>query len=124
MALAAAILQGAPQSDAPDWVRKVAKDLTANRGRALVHVGPDQPAEMHALVHAINDKLGAPGATLDLIEPVAHRPVEQGASLSELVADMQAGKVASLLIIDSNPMLRRTCGVGLWRGTCERGVSA
>ena len=45
-------------------------DLTANRGRALVHVGPHQPPETHALVHAINEKLGAPGATLDLIDAV------------------------------------------------------
>ncbi len=61
MALAAAILQSASDSAAPDWVGKVAKDLSANHGRALVHIGPDQPAEMHALVHAINEKLGARG---------------------------------------------------------------
>ena len=90
MALAAAILQSASDSAAPDWVGKVAKDLTANQGRALVHIGPDQPAEMHALVHAINEKLGARGATLDLVEPAAHRPGGQGASLSDLVSDMQA----------------------------------
>ena len=69
MALAAGILQGSPPSGAPDWVGKVIADLTANPGRALVHVGPDQPPETHALVHAINEKLGARGATLELIAP-------------------------------------------------------
>ena len=112
MALAAVILQSASDSAAPDWVGKVAKDLTANHGRALVHIGPDQPAEMHALVHAINERLGARGATLDLIEPVAHRPVGEGAALSDLVADMQAGKVTSLLIIDSNPVYAAPATLG------------
>ena len=112
MELAAVILQSASDSAAPDWVSKVAKDLTANQGRALVHIGPDQPAEMHALVHAINEKLGARGATLDLIEPVAHRPVGEGAALSDLVSDMQAGKVTSLLIIDSNPVYAAPSALG------------
>ena len=78
-------------------------DLTANHGRALVHVGPDQPAETHALVHAINEKLGARGNTLELIAPVAHTPADQAASLAELVEDMRTGKVSTLLIMDSNP---------------------
>ena len=112
MALAAVILQSASDSAAPDWVGKVAKDLTANQGRALVHIGPDQPAEMHALVHAINEKLGARGATLDLIEPVAHRPVGEGAALSDLVSDMQAGKVTGLLIFDSNPVYAAPSALG------------
>ena len=64
--------EGSALSGPPDWVGKVVADLTANRGRALVHVGPDQPPETHALVHAINEKLGARGNTLDLIAPVAY----------------------------------------------------
>src|SRR5665213_3627881 len=103
MALAAGILQQSPPSAAPDWVGKVVEDLAANPGRALVHLGPDQPAETHALVHAINAKLGAPGATLELIAPVVHSPVDQAASLKDLVDDMRAGKVNTLLIIDTNP---------------------
>jgi MoCo/4Fe-4S cofactor protein with predicted Tat translocation signal len=103
MALAAGILQQSPPTPAPDWVGKVVADLTANPGRALVHVGPNQPPETHALVHAINDNLGAPGATLDLVTPAAHSPIDQAASLSELVEEMRAGKVTTLLIIDGNP---------------------
>jgi molybdopterin-containing oxidoreductase family iron-sulfur binding subunit len=103
MALAAGILQQPPPSPAPDWVGKVVADLTANPGRALVHVGPNQLPETHALVHAINEKLGAPGATLDLLVPAAHSPVDQAASLTELVEEMRGGKVTTLLIIDGNP---------------------
>jgi MoCo/4Fe-4S cofactor protein with predicted Tat translocation signal len=102
-ALAARVLHGASPSGVPDWVGHVAADLSANPGRAFVHVGPDQPAETHALVHAINEKLAARGATLELIEPVAHASMDQS-SLSELVADMHAGKVTALLIIDCNPL--------------------
>ncbi len=104
IALAGAILQGSAPSTAPDWIAPVVADLTANPGRALVHVGPDQPAETHALVHAINEKLGARGTTLDLIAPAAHEPIDQAASLRELVDDMRTGKVSSLLILDSDPV--------------------
>jgi MoCo/4Fe-4S cofactor protein with predicted Tat translocation signal len=103
MALAAGILQQSPPPAAPDWVGKVVADLMANTGHALVHLGPDQPPETHALVHAINNKLGAVGATLDLTAPVVHSPIDQAASLHDLAEDMRAGKVSTLLIIDSNP---------------------
>jgi MoCo/4Fe-4S cofactor protein with predicted Tat translocation signal len=113
--LAAAVLQGdlssgrSPPSgssspELPSWVAKVAADLMAHPGRALVHVGPDQPPEVHALAHAMNEKLAARGATLDFIEPIAHSPEDQGTSLRSLVEDMRAGKVTTLLIIDSNPV--------------------
>ncbi len=104
VALAAAILQRPTTPAAPDWVGKIAADLIANNGRALVHVGPDQPAETHALVHAINEKLGARGTTLNLVAPVAHAPVDQAASLRELVDDMREGRVSTLLVLDSNPV--------------------
>ncbi|MDB6088515.1 MAG: putative 4Fe-4S ferredoxin, iron-sulfur binding [Gammaproteobacteria bacterium] len=110
--LAAAILQGAPTIGLPEWVGEVSADLTAHPGHALVHVGPDQPAEIHALVHAINEKLGARAATLDLIAPVAHAPADQSASLRELVEDMHAGKVSTLLIIDSNPVFSAPGALG------------
>jgi hypothetical protein len=102
MALAAGILGGSALSGPPDWVGQVIADLTANHGRALVHVGPDQPPETHGLMHAINEKLGARGNTLKLIAPVAY-PADQAASLADLVEDMRTGKVSTLLILDSNP---------------------
>ncbi len=102
-ALAATILHGQTPVAVPAWFGAMATDLTSAHGRALVHVGPDQPAEFHALAHAINQALGGRGVTFDLIGPVADRPVEQAASLRALIADMQAGRVDSLLILDSNP---------------------
>jgi molybdopterin-containing oxidoreductase family iron-sulfur binding subunit len=102
---------GSP-SGLPAWVAKIAGDLMAHPGRVFVHVGPDQPPEVHALAHAMNEKLGARGATFDLIEPVAHASEDQGVSLRDLVADMRAGKVTTLLIVDSNPVFAAPGALG------------
>jgi MoCo/4Fe-4S cofactor protein with predicted Tat translocation signal len=99
-------------SGLPAWVAKIASDLMTHPGRVLVHVGPDQPPEVHALAHAMNEKLGARGATFDLIEPVANAPEDQGLSLRDLVTDMRAGKVTTLLIIDSNPVFAAPGALG------------
>jgi molybdopterin-containing oxidoreductase family iron-sulfur binding subunit len=101
-ALRAAILENATVSE-PDWLGKVAADLKANERRALIHVGPHQPAEAHALVHAMNERLGARRATVDLMTSPVHSPTDQAASLSELVEDMRAGSVTTLLMIGCNP---------------------
>ena len=104
IALAAGVLRNESPSDAPPWVAQVLDDLRSARGRAFVHLGPDHPAEAHALVHAMNEALGARGATLQLVASPEYRPVDQGASLRELMDDMQAGRVETLLVIDSNPV--------------------
>ncbi len=100
-ALAEAVLRGGHDVDAPAWIGPLAADLAANRDRALIHIGPDQPPEAHALVHAMNEALGARGATIDLIEPVI---ADLGDDILELTADMLAGGVNTLLVIDSNPI--------------------
>ncbi|MBV8804833.1 MAG: TAT-variant-translocated molybdopterin oxidoreductase [Sinobacteraceae bacterium] len=111
--LAARILRAESVPGLPPWLVRVSDDLTAHKGRALVHIGPDQPASAHALVHAINDSLGARGTTLDLIEPVAHAATaDQGASLRELVNDMRGGHVEMLLVIDSNPVFAAPGALG------------
>jgi Fe-S-cluster-containing dehydrogenase component len=103
-ALAAGILRNEPPGSAPHWVGPLIADLKAAHGRALIHAGPDQPAEIHAAAHALNGALGARGTTFDLIQPVAHRPIDQAESFRGLITAMQAGQVTSLLMIDSNPV--------------------
>ena len=102
--LAGSILRNEHAASAPHWLAPLIADLKAARGRALVHVGPHQPAETHALAHAMNEALGARGLTFDLIEPVVHEPVDQVGSLRALISAMQAGQVTNLLILDSNPV--------------------
>jgi MoCo/4Fe-4S cofactor protein with predicted Tat translocation signal len=85
------------------WLDAAAKDLMHSRGRALVHVGREQPVEIHLLAIAINNALGSLGRTIRLIEPVAALPVLHRQSLNELAADMRAGSVDTLLMLDTNP---------------------
>jgi molybdopterin-containing oxidoreductase family iron-sulfur binding subunit len=110
-ALRAVILENATVSE-PDWLGKVGADLKASERRALIHVGPHQPAEIHALVHAMNERLGARGATLELMTSPVHSPADQAASLSELVEDMRAGSVSTLLMIGCNPSYSAPSALG------------
>jgi MoCo/4Fe-4S cofactor protein with predicted Tat translocation signal len=103
-ALAAAVLRGETASDMPGWFVPLVAGMKAARGRTFVHAGPHQPAEIHALVHAMNETLGGRGATYTLIGPVEADPVDQAASMRDLMAVMQVGRVTSLLIIESNPV--------------------
>ena len=59
---------------------------------------------IHLLADAINGALGAFGATIRMIEPVAASPLSQARSLTELAGDMAAGKVDTLLMLDANPV--------------------
>ena len=105
LAIAASVLNsGMAPADAPDWTGRISADLVANRGRVFVHVGPHQPPETHALVHAINEALGGRNTTYELIKPVAYEAQDQSASLRQLVEDMSAGKVNTLFICDQNPV--------------------
>ena len=70
----------------------------------MVVAGEFQPAEVHALAHAINAALGNVGTTLYYTEPVEANPVNQLDSFTELCADIDAGKVSTLLIFGSNPV--------------------
>ena len=61
------------------WLAAAAEDLGAHRGRVLVHAGSGQPEDVHLLVNAINSALGAFGATIGLIDPVAASPLPRAA---------------------------------------------
>ena len=98
-----------PESPALDeatarWIAAVATDLAAHPGRALVVAGETLPAAVHVLVAAIHEKLGASGATVLYTAPLEAEPVDPLASLAELLADLQAGKVDLLLISGVNPV--------------------
>ncbi len=112
IALAAGILGGPPPAEAPAWAGEVIADLRANRGRALIHAGPGQPPETHALALAINEALGARGSTMELVAPIAHKSSGHEVSLAELTREMRAGTVSTLLILDSNPVYTAPGGLG------------
>jgi molybdopterin-containing oxidoreductase family iron-sulfur binding subunit len=95
---------GTLSAAAGKWLDVVVSDLQKNQRRSLVVAGEQQPAEVHALVHAINAALGNVGNALYYTEPVEASPVNNLESLRELCADMDAGKVNTLLILGSNPV--------------------
>ncbi len=66
--------------------------------------GDSQPASVHAIVHAINAALGNVGATITYTQTPEARPINQLASLRELVGEMNAGTVDFLLILGGNPV--------------------
>ena len=80
----------------------VARDLAAHRGRALIVAGESLPPEAHALVHALNARLGAPGNTVEYIEPV-WGAVSCTQSIAERAADIRAGGVNGLIVLGGNP---------------------
>jgi len=93
--------------DAEKWLEAVAKDLQKHKGASLLVAGEQQPAEVHALAHAINAALANVGTTLYYTAPVEAQPVNHLESLRELCNDIDAGKVETLLIFGVNPVIRR-----------------
>lgn len=102
--LAAALLHNEEPSGGPDWLGAVVADLRAHRGRALIHLGPDYGAPAHAAVHAVNEALGGRGRVFDVFEPPEYRPLQPVSTLSDLMDDMEKGRVRALLILDVNPV--------------------
>ena len=94
------------------WVSVVAADLQAHKGTSVVVAGDHQPAVVHALARAINETLGNVGATVLYTAPMTVSPADGIASLTELVADMRAGKVDALLILGGNPVFTAPADLG------------
>ncbi len=89
-----------PVSD--EWVRIVAADLKRHSGAALVVPGDRQPPAVHAIVHAVNHALNAPGTTLNWIAPVA--ATHQASGFDALVDALRDGRVDELVMLDTNPV--------------------
>lgn len=93
--------EAAPYQEA--FVYALAEDLAAAKGKSVVAVGPRQPAESHAIAHEINALLENAGETVVYIEepePVA----EDISSLADLLGEIAAKRVDTLLILGGNPV--------------------
>ena len=89
-------------AEAQAWIDPVAADLLAAKGAAVVLVGDEQPAAVHFLALAINEKLGAFGKTVTFTEPLETRPTGL-TELKALTDEMRAGKVELLFLCGGNP---------------------
>ncbi len=92
-----------PGQPGQEWLPVMARDLKAAGARGLVIAGDTQPPEVHALAHLINHALGSLGKTVGLLPRIDQGPADQIGSLRELVADLNAGRVDTLLILGGNP---------------------
>jgi molybdopterin-containing oxidoreductase family iron-sulfur binding subunit len=107
-------LEGRPAA----WIDVLARDLTRKDGKSrpagttLVVAGDGQPPAVHAVVHAINAKLGNLGKTVVLTAPVLPSiklPKEKVpdrssmSSLDRLRKAIEGGKIDTLLILGGNP---------------------
>ncbi len=81
----------------------IATDLLAHGGRVLVVAGAHQPANVHALAHAITAKLGSAGTTITYHAPIDGGVGLHNAGINQLVKDMNDGKVKAVLFMGTNP---------------------
>ena len=96
-----------------NWIGPLARDLQKHRGASLVIAGEQQSPAVHALAHAMNAALGNVGKTVFYTDPVEANPVDQVASLHDLVKDLDAGAVDLLLILGGNPAYNAPVELGM-----------
>ncbi len=87
-----------------DWLAALVKDLQQQKGASLIVAGDSQPPVVHALAHAMNAQLGNVGKTVYYTNSIEVNPVIQAQSFRQLVSDMEAGKVETLIILGENPV--------------------
>jgi molybdopterin-containing oxidoreductase family iron-sulfur binding subunit len=117
--IAARWLPAAPGSDAttspaltPEaaaFAERAIAALAAAGPDALIAAGPGLSARTHVLAHALNQRLGAVGRTLDLIAPPDEAP--EAGTLADLLQALAAGTVDTLVIVDANPAYDAPAGL-------------
>jgi molybdopterin-containing oxidoreductase family iron-sulfur binding subunit len=95
------------------WLGEIARDLQLNKGASLVIPGDHQPPIVHALAHVMNASLGNVGHTVFYTDTIEANPVDQLASLQDLVRDLDAGAVELLLVVGGNPVFTAPVELGM-----------
>lgn len=85
------------------WLTEVAKDLRQSRGKSLIVAGQRLAPEIHALVFAINAALQNNGRTVNYY-PLRDKVLPSRAELANLTANIESGKVSTLIMLGSNPL--------------------
>jgi Fe-S-cluster-containing dehydrogenase component len=93
-----------PRGSHRPWIDAAAHDLHARAGAGLVVAGDGQPAPVHALAHATNHVLGAVGRTVVYGPSAVFEAGEDSHRLEGLVRAIDAGDVATLVIVGGDPV--------------------
>jgi len=95
-------------------VAKVAAELNAHKGNALVVCGSND-VNIQVLVNAINDLISSNGNTIDWSSTLNYRQgIDSG--LYELISQMKAGQVGALFIYGANPVYEFPDATGFKEG--------
>jgi molybdopterin-containing oxidoreductase family iron-sulfur binding subunit len=86
------------------FLAALVSDLAGAPRASLVVVGAQQPPEVHAVAHRLNALLGNVGETVEYTAPLSSNDVGAADAILALSAEMAAGRVDTLLILDSNPV--------------------
>jgi Fe-S-cluster-containing dehydrogenase component/anaerobic selenocysteine-containing dehydrogenase len=95
--------QSAVAAEAMAWIQAAARDLVAHAGRSLVVAGEGQPDVVHAMVALLNGALGNVQKTVKYVVPAILDAGSDSHTLGPLVAELDANRVESLLILGGNP---------------------
>ena len=82
-------------------IKKVAKDLIANKGKGLVVSGSND-VNVQIVVNAINELIGANGTTINWSASAQTRQGIDG-DFETLVSDLNGGKIGALFVYGVNP---------------------
>jgi molybdopterin-containing oxidoreductase family iron-sulfur binding subunit len=88
--------------DVKTWIKAAAEDLKAAKGKAVVLCGSRCGGEVHALVAAANEKLGAFGSVIELVKPDA---APESGGIADLVEALKSGAISTLVsLTKSDPL--------------------
>ena len=115
---------GIPAGEAPPGLAadagRIGRALARAGGSGLVLAGREASAEVHALAHAINVRIGAVGRSVRVIEPVRTSDRTDTGTLAGLTADIAAGRVTHLVGIETNPVYSAPADLGNLAGLIGR----
>lgn len=97
-------------NDVAGKIKSAAKDILAHKGKSLIVCGSNDVATQE-LVNGINQMVGSYGKTIDMSKPLNIRQ-SNDQELVDLVAEMKAGKVDTLLIYGVNPVYSAPASLG------------
>jgi Fe-S-cluster-containing dehydrogenase component/anaerobic selenocysteine-containing dehydrogenase len=87
-----------------DALQKLARDLIARRGEAIVYAGSTLPEEVHVTVNLLNEALGNTALYRTDQSVVAHAGLASREEWEGLIARMNNGGVAAVIHFDANPV--------------------
>lgn len=94
--------------DADAGIEKVAKELSANRGKSIVVSGTND-SEIQSLVNAINANLSNFGSTIDTNNTLNFKQGNDD-DLAILVDNLKAGNYNGIILLGSNPVYNTASG--------------